>query len=270
MCRLHPELPRAELEFATIPLLGFDARDGQGHETNCADSVRALLAWICGRIWIIHAGVFEGWRGAAIPRARVFQRERLDWMGALHRALPGDVVCLCNRDRVVPARIGSGAEGIVTREPFMLNAILVALFVVAIMAGCGAQSKKDFATNFELDASSFDPDSLKLVGQRTGVLFPEGSRGLNIINEGRQIDPSFAAKLELPSSSKQTVVHQIEQFPKKDVILVNPLAKEVSWWRSSQALIAVERQYFQGENLVHAILCEENGKLILYLEWHSR
>ena len=141
-----------------------------------------------------------------------------------------------------------------------------------MVSGCDkhSSSNRDFNTDFELDAHSFGAESLELVGQRTGVTIPDGSHGLNLLNKGRQSDPSFIAKIEIPALSQETVAKEIERFPKSDTLVINSLAGKVSWWRSSNATVRLERQFLRDRDYVHALLCEENGKWILYLEWAGR
>ena len=141
-----------------------------------------------------------------------------------------------------------------------------------MVSGCDnhSSSNRDFNTDFELDAHSFSAESLELVGQRTGVTIPDGSHGLNLLNKGRQMDPSFIAKIEIPAFSQETVAKEIERFPKSDTRVINSLAGKVSWWKSSNATLRLETQFLRDRDYVHALLCEENGKWILYLEWAGR
>ncbi len=83
----------------------------------------------------------------------------------------------------------------------------------------------------------------------------------------RSIDPSYVAKIEIPNQDYEVVKKQIEQIPDQKVSITGSLTKEVNWWMPTSARVAVQRQYSPNGNYANVLLCQENGRWILYVEW---
>ena len=137
------------------------------------------------------------------------------------------------------------------------------LLTILCIVGCGSDIGKDYS----LDEKSFDADTLKMIEQRTGIQLPSDAQGLNMFYQGSQIDPSFIAKIKIPQSSREAIARQIKEIPNKDGSVSGSLAEKVNWWTPSKSTIHTERQFTVDMNYVHAILCQENGRWILYVEW---
>ena len=154
----------------------------------------------------------------------------------------------------------------------MLNVNVVIICLMFVIAGCGRTNRRNINRDFTLDAKTFDAESLKMISERTGIAFPKGSRGLNMFNKGRPngpsfIRPSFVARIEIPASSSQAFLTEIGQIPTHDMGVIHPLAESVNWWKPSSASIRLERQDGDMKRYIHAVICNENEKWILYLEW---
>ena|SRR5258708_2666383 len=144
--------------------------------------------------------------------------------------------------------------------------IFLALIFCLVMAGCG-ESVKDS----ELDARSFTIKDLVMVQQDTGITIPAGSRGLSMYYCRSQTDPSFIAKIEIPTASSASVATAMEQIPVTDITSTNPLSKKVTWWNPSKATTRIERKFKQMSSVafVDALLCEEDGHWVLYVFWSA-
>ena len=146
----------------------------------------------------------------------------------------------------------------------MLRPFLSIIFCLVLM-GCGPK----FGDDYELDANTFTAEKFALIEQRTGITIPADSHGINMFYEGSQIDPAFVAKIEIPAASQESLAKQIDQIPIGDVHVSNPLSEKTAWWKPSKAATKSERQFMLNSAYVHVLLCNEDGRWILYLEWAS-
>jgi len=140
----------------------------------------------------------------------------------------------------------------------------IGLCFVMLMVGWAAWDRSRLV--YELDARSFTSESLKMVEERIQITLPNGSRGLNMLFDGSHVDPSLVAKIEIPAASHEAVAKQLEPFPGKGRC-VTSLSKRVTWWNPSAATIRIQRGLMPGGDSVFVLLCEENGRWILYVEW---
>jgi len=146
------------------------------------------------------------------------------------------------------------------------------MYIMFILSLCVALvACNNPARNYELNAQSFTAKNLKLVEQKTGIIMPAGSRGLNMYFDGFQIDPSLIAKIEIPDVASESVASQIEQIPIEHWTVQNPLIKKVRWWKPSKVTPRVERQFNRNSSggFVEIQLCEEDGHWILYVQWYA-
>jgi hypothetical protein len=130
-----------------------------------------------------------------------------------------------------------------------------------LLAGCTPKS------DYSLDQTSFDAKTLKMVEERTGIVLPSGSHGLRIFYKGSRIDPSFVAKVEIPSSFEQAMTEQIEKRHNQEGVVTGSLAEKVDWWKPQSAILITKRQFSLDGNFVRVFFCNEKDRRILYLEW---
>jgi hypothetical protein len=146
----------------------------------------------------------------------------------------------------------------------MKTVILMSLLVV--LAGCNDSRK-----NQEFDAQSFTPHQLRMVEERAGISIPSGSRGLNLYDAQAEVDPSFIAKIWIPTASTNEIVTEIERLPSQSISVTNYLVNRVTWWHPAAASTRIERRFFQlTGDFVSVLLCEEDSQTILYVDWASR
>lgn len=147
----------------------------------------------------------------------------------------------------------------------MKAAMLIAL--CCFLAGCSNSNR-----NYELNPQSFTPQDLRMVEQKIGISFPDGSRGLNMYNAQAEIDPSFMAKIEIPTASREGVTAELERIPSETLSVTNYLIQRVTWWHPTAATTRIERRFFRPKSgdFVEILLCEEDGHAILYIDWASR
>ncbi|HEX5399049.1 MAG TPA: hypothetical protein VFY06_08380 [Verrucomicrobiae bacterium] len=138
-----------------------------------------------------------------------------------------------------------------------------------IFNGCGVQSQHNDTSDYELNAASFDVKHLKLVESETGIVLPPDSQGQNFLWRGRQIDPSFLAKIAITNKSVNAFTNQVGRLPNQEINVNAPTTAGVAWWHPSKGTIAVEKTYIRKACYVHVIVCQENQVWVLYVEWIS-
>jgi len=147
--------------------------------------------------------------------------------------------------------------------------ILMISMTACIFIGCGVQSRKNADSDYELNAASFDAAHLKLVETKVGIVLPPDSQGQNMLWRGRQIDPSFLARIAITTNSVDSFTKQVERLADQKISVSTPTTSGVAWWQPAKGTVAVERTFVQAGCYVHLILCQENGVWFLYLEWIS-
>lgn len=147
-----------------------------------------------------------------------------------------------------------------------MTRLFLLLSAVLFITGCG-DSKYYHA--FELDQSTFDADAMKMIRDDTGLVIPEGARGLNFAYKP-PIDPAFLARIEIPAASRQSVEAQLAALKDNRVESSGGLATRIPWWKPTQVKVIVDKQvlYPNGKSL-HAILTIEGETLILYIDWST-
>lgn len=145
-----------------------------------------------------------------------------------------------------------------------LLVLAIGTLVILILPTCSRRS------DYNLDAQHFTATYLKLVETRTGMTFPDGSLGLNLFYRGSQIDPSFAARIQVPSEAEAAMIRQITSFTNVEINVSGSLFASVSWWKPSEGTIMAERKYYGPDGYyVHVILSLEGRNCVLYIEWAS-
>lgn len=143
----------------------------------------------------------------------------------------------------------------------MYVTLFLILVLGVIMSAC---SRGDY----ELDEKSFNAKSLELVRERTGLMIPTNAHGLNMFYSGRHVDPWFLAKIEIPASSAEVFMKGLEQFPSPTRHATNPISeKRPAWWGPLETTIRSDRSFIRSNSAVHLLLCYEDGRWILYVEW---
>jgi len=137
------------------------------------------------------------------------------------------------------------------------------LLAVLLFAGCD----RDLRT-YELDRASFDAKTLQRIQSDTGIALPASARGLNFYYKP-PIDPAYIAKIEIPPSSKADVIKTLSAVKNDENIhSMGSLGEKVRWWVPKGTKPLVDNQAFVGTgNYLHVMLTEENGTVILYIEW---
>ena len=123
--------------------------------------------------------------------------------------------------------------------------------------------------NYALDQSNFKASALALIEKHARLSLPVGSQGLNMYYDGFEIDPSFVAKIEIPSNSEMVLKSQIEKIKDLDYQVTGALYAKTAWWKPDKDNILAERKYIVESSFVHLILCPEKGGFVLYVEWIS-
>jgi hypothetical protein len=139
-------------------------------------------------------------------------------------------------------------------------AIIVTGIVIGIVMFC------HHSANYTLDQSNFTTNALALVEKHTSLSLPVGSRGLNMVYRGFEIDPSFVAKIEIPSNAGMLLKSQIEKIKDEDYHPIGALSEKTSWWKPVKSDTIVERKYTVDSSYAHLILCQENSQFVLFVE----
>lgn len=139
------------------------------------------------------------------------------------------------------------------------------LILLALIAGCGWHDSR-YYHDFELNEHSFDQRTMQLIETNIGFRLPAQAHGINFFHKA-PIDPSFVAKIEIPAASKNTLIERLSSLTNEEVHVIGPVGERFKWWTPTKDKILVERQRFGGEIYQHAILTDDGGRLILYLDW---
>jgi hypothetical protein len=132
-----------------------------------------------------------------------------------------------------------------------------------VFCGCDRDLRQ-----YELDSKSFDSKTLQRIQSDTGIVLPVGARGLNFYYTP-PIDPAYIAKIEIPRSSKDDLIKKLSAIKNDDNLHVfTTLGTKVHWWipKGTKPVMDRQRQVGTG-NYLHVILTEEDGRVILYIEW---
>jgi hypothetical protein len=155
-------------------------------------------------------------------------------------------------------------SNIIKHPVFIITAALIVI-------GC---SDRKHDRQFELDELSFDGETMHTIESMSSFTIPQGSRGLNFAYKP-PVDPGFAARLEIPALSRESVMKQIEGIEGQATVASGAPPLHVTWWLSKRENVLAEKQAFNGSGKSsktgyhHAILTKEGAKLILYLHYHT-
>jgi hypothetical protein len=124
--------------------------------------------------------------------------------------------------------------------------------------------------NYSLDARSFTPAVLQDLESKTGLTFPEGSKGLNMYYRG-SYEPCLRAKLKIAPQGQAAILQQIRDIEhRRGIIGASGSLARLPWWTPSRGVTLVERHFdTTNDCLVHLILSSEEKNCILYIEWFT-
>ncbi len=145
--------------------------------------------------------------------------------------------------------------------------ILLLLFAVLGLIGCGDGSDSRYYHSFELDESTFDAEAMQMIERDTGLDIPDNARGLNFAYKP-PIDPAFLARIEIPAESLELMKKQLDVLKEKKIGTSGGLRERTPWWRPSQGTILIDKQVWDSSDgsLLHTVLATEDGKFILYID----
>lgn len=153
---------------------------------------------------------------------------------------------------------------------------LLGLLLLAVLfaAGCSDSIDSRYDHEFELNELTFDTEAMEQIQKMSGFTIPENSRGLNFAYRP-PMDPEFAAQIEIPPASKETVLKQIEVREGQAIKSSGGLPDKVSWWPRTPENVLSEKRIFKSDSKTsnngyfHVILTRENDKFILYINHHT-
>lgn len=144
-----------------------------------------------------------------------------------------------------------------------MKAILNYLLIALLASGC---SDSRWFREFELDETNFDSEAMQMVKDDTGLVLPEGARGLNF-RYSPPIDPSFVARIEIPREAREMVLKQIELIQNEEINISGGPSVKVTWWPPKKAVVIIDRQCTQSDSdYFRAILTLESDRTILYVD----
>jgi hypothetical protein len=139
---------------------------------------------------------------------------------------------------------------------------LLQLFLCALLFSACGRGHSDY----ELDETNFDAKTLQMIQSDSRITLPKGARGLNFYYKA-PIDPAYAAKIEIPQSSKESIMRTLSAIKDETISVTNPLGPRMRWWFSKDAKILADRQATIGGNYLQMTLTDEGASVILYVEW---
>jgi hypothetical protein len=152
----------------------------------------------------------------------------------------------------------------VTKSKYYL--LVAAILAIAVV---GTMCWRFHSRSYTLNQSTFSTNALALIENNTGLKFPKGSQGLNMFYDGEHVDPSFIAKIEIPSNGVLDLKTQILNKPKGDYHPVGLLSEKTTWWNPAKSEIIIQGQYTVESSFVNLVLCQRNNQTILFVEWFS-
>jgi hypothetical protein len=148
-------------------------------------------------------------------------------------------------------------------------AIVCAIPILAMLLLASARLWFWGEGDYSCDERTFDAKQLAMVEKCTTIALPPGSRGLNLMYDGSHVDPSFIAKIEIPPSSEEAMIKQLERIPYEEIGVSGSMTEKAAWWNPSPSTTIMTRvsETIVRFVLVRVWLCKENGRVVLYLEW---
>jgi len=118
---------------------------------------------------------------------------------------------------------------------------------------------------YEVHEKSFGAKKLKMIEERTGLRFPDGTRGLNmVVDEDRAM--CFAAKILIPELAYEPFARQIMEMKAKAGYMDLTITNNLSWWHPS---VDTRKLYGDTTDGLEIYLCREDGQWVLYVLYVS-
>jgi hypothetical protein len=146
---------------------------------------------------------------------------------------------------------------------YLLATIILALAIIGTMCW------RLHSGSYTLNQSNFSTNTLTLIENNTHLKFPEGSRGLNMIYDAEHTDPSFIAKIEIPSNEVSDLETQILDKPKGDYHPIGLMSEKTPWWNPAKSEIIIASQYTADSSFINLVLCQRSDQVILFVEWFA-
>lgn len=121
-------------------------------------------------------------------------------------------------------------------------------------------------TSYQLDEKSFGAKTLSIIQSDSGVKLPTGSRGIKFIYLP-PIDPSWAAKIEIPKEASATMLAELSKFAGEQINIIGESGPRTNWWHNQKSKVLIDRQSSPMGNYLRMTLTEEAGSIFLYIEW---
>ena len=129
--------------------------------------------------------------------------------------------------------------------------LIAAALVVGCDSGTGKMNNKESAVT--------------RIASDTKLNLPKFTSVSEFNADGRTVDETWVAKLQLPLSSKDLILSLLQLKSGVEVNYSGSLASVTPWWNPKDVII--EKRYYADSNtFVVAVLCENGGMLVLYLE----
>lgn len=141
--------------------------------------------------------------------------------------------------------------------------VLKWVIILILFLGCNNHAYNEY----HLTKKNFNMKELDKISKLTKIHFPKNSSGINMYYNGKNLDPSFIAKIELPIIEKEFIKEQLQNFIENPGTVEGSLSTKVDWWNPNQLIVVFSRQYLEDGNYVKAILCQKNDSCILFVEW---
>ena len=126
-----------------------------------------------------------------------------------------------------------------------------------------------YCNDFELDEKTFDQEAIQRLQEDSGFTLPAGARGLNYAYHA-PMDPGFAAKFEVPATSKEEVANRILQMRNDEMHVSGAFGPRFPWWAQPKDKVLCARFQNNERTSLHAILTEEQDRIFLYLNWEVK
>ena len=141
--------------------------------------------------------------------------------------------------------------------------IVVALLASTFFCGC-----LDFGEDVSLVAPNVTHKELTIVSQRTGIIFPEGTKGLGFLFLGSGIDDSIALKIMIPEKKKQSFLeNKIFKSGENSKPSIEAGSRE-SWWKLDEIDQRIDRtKKLPKGRFMECSIGREDSMWVAYISW---
>ena len=138
-----------------------------------------------------------------------------------------------------------------------------ALVVVATTLGIRFVSAGPGITR--ISGVNFDAALLKEISYRTGIQFPEGTRGIEYYHEAEFRDDAFATKITVPNEKREEFLQNPIFRDGKNELPQVAVGKKEKWWRLDDLTGQIDRTIILPRAVVGCTLGIETGTLVAYI-----